>query len=664
MLKRKICKLLAATIMTTMVLSGNFGVVRATELDNVSTIEMSTIESMEDGKYEASNTIYKLGTEEESRARQYIEDKTVINVEDGKVTMTIKYTESGLKYITGTVAKVNGVAVNTVVNEDKSVTFEVPSIDSKVEIEMTISVPQMGFTEVQSIDLVNDMNTLVKVEDSNSGDTSIDKEENVLENGKYEISNAIFKLGTEEESRARKYIEDKTTITVEDGKITMTMKYTESGLQYITGTTAKVNGVAVNTVVNEDKSVTFEVPSIDSKVEIEMTISVPQMGFTEVQSIDLVNDMNTLEKVSEDNSNNTGDNEESESENTEDSEKNESGSTGGNVDNSGNSGNENSNDGSNVESSATKIYTIKNEVTHQSDTGLRMARQALEEVSKVELVDGKYYVTLQFTSMGSTMMKDHVVYVNENKVDVNKSVNGNIVSLRFAVGSLEDSLKVSAYVDAMGSNVDFGVNLLNDTLTLVDSSNDSGSTGNTENTTEGTTSGSESNATNGTTSETTKEEETKVTVGKLYSIKNNVKHESATGQAMARKYLNETSNVEEIDGQYYVTLTFTGSEFMQNHMIYVNGVNVSASKTTSGDTTSFRFKVSSLSDTIKVKVYVVPMSKEVEFEVELLQDTLTFIKEYEVATLPQTGAVASSATVAGLGFLLTSVGAVLVKKRN
>lgn len=489
-----------------------------------------------------------------------------------------------------------------------------------------------------------------------------------IEDGKYEVSNNIFKVGTEEESRARKYIEDKTIITEKDGKITMTMKYTESGLQYITGTIAKVNGIAVSTVINEDKSVTFEVPSIDSKVEIEMTISVPQMGFTEVQSIDLVNDMNTLEKVSEDSSNNTGDNEESESENTEDSEKNESGNAGGNVDNSGNSGNENSNDGSNTESSATKTYTIKNEVTHQSDTGLRMARQALEEVSKVELIEGKYYVTLKFTSMGSTMMKDHILYLNGNKVDANKLVNDNLVSLRFAVGSLEDSLKVSAYVDAMGSNVDFGVNLLKDTLILVDSSNDSGSTGNTENTTEGTTSGSESNTTSGTTSEidpeTTKEEETKVTVGKLYSIKNNVKHESATGQAMARKYLNEISNVEEIEGQYYVTLTFTGSEFMQNHMIYVNGVNVSASKTTNGDTTSFRFKVSSLSDTIKVKVYVVPMSKEVEFEVELLQDTLTFIKEYTVSTLPQTGAVTSSATVAGLGFLLTSIGTVLVKKKN
>ena len=653
MLKRKICQLLAAMMITTTVLSGNFKIVGATELDNSSEVVMDINKSIEDGKYEASNNIYKVGTEEESRARKYIEDKTVITVKDGKVTMTMKYTESGLKYIAGTTVIVNGVEVNTVVNEDKSVTFEVPSIDSKVQVQMNISIPQMGFSEVQSIDLINDTSKLVKIEYDNSGNTSTDEEKRTLEDGKYEASNNIYKVGTEEESRARKYIEDKTVITIKDGKVIMTIKYTESGLNYITGTTAKVNGVEINAVVNDDKSVTFEVPSIDSKVQVQMNISIPQMGFSEVQSIDLVNNMNTLVKVSEDNSEKGEDKIESDTENNQ-----------GNLGGSSNLEGEGSNGGSNIENSATKYYTIKNEVTHQSATGLRMARQALEEVSKIEEANGKYYVTLTFTSMGSIMMKNHVVYVNGNKVDANKSINGSIVSLRFQVNSLEDSLKVSAYVEEMGSNVDFGVNLLNDTLTAGDNSNNSGNTGNVENPIIGSTSGNSNVNASDTGSEITTEEEAKVVVGKLYSIKNNVKHESATGQSMARKYLNETAKVEEIEGQYYVTLTFTGAEFMQNHMIYVNGVNVNASKTTSGDTTNFRFRVSSLSDTIKVKVYVVPMSKEVEFEVELLEDTLTFIKEYTVETLPQTGAAVSSASVLGLGLILTSAGAVLAKKRK
>ena len=107
---------------------------------------------------------------------------------------------------------------------------------------------------------------------------------------------------------------------------------------------------------------------------------------------------------------------------------------------------------------------------------------------------------------------------------------------------------------------------------------------------------------------------------------------------MARMYLSSTSRVEEVEGQYYVTLTFTGAEFMQNHEIYVNGSMVSVSKSTSGDETYVRFAVGSLNDSIKVKMYVVPMQRDVEFGVELLTDTLTFIKEYTIEKLPNTGA--------------------------
>ena len=103
---------------------------------------------------------------------------------------------------------------------------------------------------------------------------------------------------------------------------------------------------------------------------------------------------------------------------------------------------------------------------------------------------------------------------------------------------------------------------------------------------------------------------------------------------------------------------------MQNHEIYVNGKKVTITKSTSGDTTNVRFAVSSLSDSIKVKTYVVPMSKEVEFGVTLLEDTLTFVKEYTVDTLPQTGAAVGSGAIAGLGMILTSAGAVLVRKRK
>ena len=431
----------------------------------------------------------------------------------------------------------------------------------------------------------------------------------------------------------------------------MTLKYKGMGPTYITSTNIKVNGIETASTVNEDKSVSFIVPSIDANIQVEMNINVESMGFSEVQSIDFVHDINTLTKVEDSNS---GSNETVETPDN----------NGGNTENEGSNNDNSNNDSSNnetAEEQGTKVYTGKNNVTHDSETGLSMARKALEDTLKVEEINGNKYVTLTFTSMGSTMMNNHTVYVNGEKVDATKTTNGDIVSLRFAIGSLEDSIKVSAYVTMMGSNVEFGVDILEDTLTLItDETTNNGST--TEDTTSGNTTGTVTEETNESTATT--EEETKVTKGKLYSIQNSVTHESETGREMARKYLNSTSKVEEIDGKYYVTLTFTGAEFMQNHEIYVNGKKVTVTKSTSGDTTNIRFAVSSLSDSIKVKTYVVPMSREVEFGVTLLEDTLTFIKEYTVETLPQTGAPIGAGSVAGLGMLLTSAGTVLVKKRK
>lgn len=675
MLRKKLCKILAALMVATTVLGSNVQVVRATVIDGQAVLTVE--QKVQNGTYEVDNTVFKANSDSESSMNNYIERKSTIKVEDDKITVTIKFNEQGLDVIKEVYgATVNGEAIETIKNEDGSISFIVPSIDSKINIDLTYQAetPMGTWVHRTNFDLVNDTSSIPTVDDSVSGGDNVEtpdnnegstgnndtsnggntggEEVNVLEDGTYTLNNFTYKVGTTQQSMARQFIEDKTVITVKDGEITMTLKYQGLGLTSIRNTNIKVNGIDTNSTVNEDKSISFVVPSIDANIQVEMDINVEAMGFSEVQSIDFVNDVDTLTKVED---NNSGSDDKVETPENPDN------------NNGGNTGNEDSNNGSSnngtTEEQGTKVYIGKNNVTHESETGLSMARKALEETLKVEEVNGKKYVTLTFTAMGSTMMSNHTVYVNGAKVDVTKSVDGEIVSLRFAVGSLEDSIKVSAYVTMMGSNVEFGVDILEDTLTLVTNgtTNNGGTTGST---TGGTTSGSNNNISTSTENTTTTEEETKVTKGKLYSIQNTVTHESETGQAMARKYLNSTSKVEEIDGKYYVTLTFTGAEFMQNHEIYVNGKKVTVTKTTSGDTTNIRFAVSSLSDSIKVKTYVVPMSREVEFGVTLLEDTLTFIKEYTVDTLPQTGAPIGSGAVAGLGMLLTSAGAVLAKKRK
>ena len=671
MLRKKLCKMLAALMVSTIVLGSNVQAVGATERTNNIETGMAVEKKLQLGEYKVKNETQYVeagNTTGESMARKALKEDTIINVEEDKITMTLQFNEELYPMMKDIKVSLDGVDLNgTNDTENKSITFEVPSIDAKVQVDMTVIM--MG--KAVSFFVTNDTSSIPTVDDS------VEDNENqgsALANGIYKIANKALKVGSDSDSAIRNYIDTNSIVTVKDGRIIVTMKYNEYGLETVKSTNSiTVEGKDVELTKNEDGSISFDIESIDllyTRINVNLTYhneNLPEAifpGKLHTVDVELLHEGELTEYKENDSSQDSGNN----GETNKPGDENNGGNTGNEGSNNGgsnNNGSDNSdlNNGT-TEEQGTKVYTGKNNVTHESETGLSMARKALEEELKVEEVNGKKYVTLTFTPMGSTMMSNHTIYVNGAKVEATKSVNGEIVSLKFAVGSLEDSIKVSAYVSMMGKNVEFGVDILEDTLTLAtDGITNNGVT--TGGVTGGTTSGSTTGSTtNGTSGNTTTTEETKVTKGKLYSIQNSVTHESETGRTMARKYLNSTSKVEEIDGKYYVTLTFTGSEFMQNHEIYVNGKKVTVSKTTSGDTTNIRFAVSSLSDSIKVKTYVVPMSREVEFGVTLLKDTLTFIKEYTVDTLPETGAPIGSGAVAGLGMLLTSAGVVLAKKRK
>ena len=682
MLRKKLCKMLAALMVSTIVLGNSVQAVGATVVETIASEGENQGNVLADGTYKITNKTLQKGTDNNSAIRNYIDTNSIVTVKDGKITVTMKYNENGLETVKSTNSiTVDGQEIEFKNNEDGSISFEISSIDTlytRVKINLTYynaMIPEFiapGGMHAVDVDLLHE-GELVKDSSNDSGSDN-ENQDNVLANGIYKIANKALKVGTDSESAIRNYIDANSIVTVKDGKITVTMKYNEAGLKTVQSTNEIiVDGEKVNLTKNEDGSISFDIESIDvlyTRINVNLTYhdeNLPEFifpGKIHTVDIELLHEGELTEYKEDDSSEDSGNN----GETNKPGDENNGGNTGNEGSNNGGSNNNGSNNGGSnsgvTEEQGAKVYTGKNNVTHDSETGLSMARKALEETLKVEDVNGKKYVTLTFTPMGSKMMNNHTVYVNGAKVEATKSVNGEIVSLRFAVGSLEDSIKVSAYVTMMGSNVEFGVDILEDTLTLVTdgTTNNGGTTGGvTGGTTSGSTTGS---TTNGTSGNTTTTEETKITKGKLYSIQNSVTHESETGRSMARKYLNSTSKVEEIDGKYYVTLTFTGAEFMQSHEIYVNGKKVTVTKSTSGDTTNVRFAVSSLSDSIKVKTYVVPMSREVEFGVTLLKDTLTFIKEYTVDKLPETGAPIGSGAVAGLGMLLTSAGVVLAKKRK
>lgn len=671
MLKKKICQLLAAVMITTTVMGSNVQAVWATERTDVIDVQSFSEKKFQTGTYIVKNSTEYIGDSTSSTgtsmARKALKEDTVITVSEDKTIMTLKFADDMYKMMKNIKATLDGVNLNSVNNEeDKSITFEVPSAEAKVRIDMTITI--MG-KEVSFL-VTNDISTIPTID--NSSDKDEDQNQgNKLADGKYIIANKTLKSGGDSQSGIRNYIDANSIVTVKDGKVTVTMKYNKDGLETVKSTNSiTIDGNEVAFVKNEDGSISFNVDSIDklyTRVKINLTYfneGLPEVVFPgklHTVDVDLLHEGELSEYKENDSSTDSGNNGETNKPGNE----NNSGNAGNEDSNNGGSNtNDSNNNGSNsgtTEVQGTKVYVGKNTVTHENEIGLNMARKTLSEDVKVEEVNGKTYVTLTFTSMGSTMMSNHKIYVNGNEVNTTKTVNNEIVSLKFEVGSLKDSIKASAYVSMMGNNVEFGVNILEDTLKLVTdgsaniggTTSDSATSGNTNN-----------NASSGASNSNTNNEEIKITKGKLYSIQNSVTHENETGRSMARKYLNSTSKVEEIDGKYYVTLTFTGAAFMQNHEVYVNGKKVNVTKSTSGDTTNVRFVLSSLSDSIKVKTFVVPMSRGVEFGVTLLEDTLTFIKEYTVETLPQTGAPIGAGAVAGLGLMLTTAGTVLVRKRK
>lgn len=639
MLRKKICRILSAIMIATSVFGAITPVAKA---DVINASVLINKEQLQSGIYTVKNTtkyVEEGNATGEGMARKVLKEDSKIVVQNDKVLLTMYFDEGMFKMLSDIKVSMDDTELIAEVNNDeKSVTMEVPSVDSKVKVDVTVSM--MG--RQVSFYVENNMDTLTLEEAFEEETGAV-----VLGDGKYKASN-ITRYSTDSEhgnSSARRAIESETLISVENGRTYLTITFS-SMYSMLENITVSLDGRKLEIVEDANaKTITFEVPSVNTEVLLGMNIK----GMNHLVDFYVVNDMDTLAKISEEIDTPAEDDREEivpeTPETTPDTDNN--GSASGII-------------------PGTKVYTIKNEVYHENATGMTMARQYLNSTSKVEEVNGKYYVTMTFT--GVEYMNNHQIYVNGSKVDAEivESTSSKI-ALRFAVESLSDSIKVGTYVIPMGRTIDFDVKMLEDTLTLVDGNveedKEEDSTNNSTGNNSSSTNNSTSNSADNKVEEETNVKET-VTV-KVYNVQNNVTHHNATGVAMARKYLNSNTEVKEINGKYYVTLTFTGTEFMQNHEIYVNGSKVSHSIVSStGDSVSIKFTIASLNDAISVKTYVVPMARDVEFGVELLLDTMTLVNEYtiEADSLPETGATTSSALALSMGLMAIGSGALLRKK--
>ncbi|MEG2194485.1 MAG: NEAT domain-containing protein [Terrisporobacter sp.] len=329
-----------------------------------------------------------------------------------------------------------------------------------------------------------------------------------------------------------------------------------------------------------------------------------------------------------------------------------------------------SNSGSSNNGSSTYkngYYQVKNILHIDNPVGYNMVRNLLSETTNMEVKNGKTYITLRMSSY--SLMSNINIKVNNKSTNFTKTkLDNDTVEFRVEVPNVNAKLKFSMFVSAMGKNTDFEVTFNKSSVKFISSNEEPTIPGSNNNNNNSSNNNSPNNNSSNNNSSSSDDKVVSGAVkGKLYTIKNQVISNSQTGREMARKYLNSSTKIEEIDGKMYATLTFSGVDLMNNHKIYVNGslVNHSVTSKTSSNI-SIRFAIPDVNADIKVQVHVIPMNNTVKFGVKLLEDTLTFVKDFEVENgkLPQTGGLINSEIMLAGGSLLIMSGVLLRRKRK
>ncbi|MGU8120671.1 NEAT domain-containing protein [Clostridium perfringens] len=733
--RKKINKILGYALVTSMLVGVGADTVYAATNINIGTAIVRS-EGLRDGIYEANNVtsyVEEGNSTGENMARNAVGEKTKFRIEDGKTLMTVYFNSSLYGFMNNIEVSAGGEALKIEENkDDKSITFEVPSPDTKVKIGLFITM--MG--RKVELFLVNDMNTVnlldeaptinnakdisvtqgdaidllsgvigTDKEDSNlkveiSGDTSFIKDgkaeipgvypitykvtdssgqfdektvnvtvnkKTTLGDGSYTLKNTVQYVGQGNmetgNSMARKVLSDDSRIDISNGKNTVTLTFNSELYAFLKNFNVTVDGEKVEAEVNKDnRTIKFNIPDLNSDIVVSTLVSMmgKEVSFKTTLNYDTAK---KLEDNLEDN--NKPGNEDNENSGNQDN----SGNTNSGSNGSANEDKENESEGSSgeiVDANQLKngIYNIKNDVSYigdgNQDVGNDMARKALSKNSKLEVKDDKKILTLKFNEEQFSFFKDFRITVNGK--DVVATPNEADRTISFEIPSLDADIVVTAFVSVMGRDVSFKTILNKGTLELVSGEDkpaiEEENKSEESNVTSSSNNGSSANEGNSTVTEN------KVTKGKLYTIENKVVHKSQTGVDMARKYLNKISDLEEIDGKTYLTLTFTGQEFMKDHKISVNGKDANYKVVSkNGDSIKLRFEIPNLDADIKVSLYVIPMGRNVEFNVELLKDTKKFVKDFTLSSLPQTGSPIGGNSVALLGMAMMGA-SMFIRKRE
>lgn len=118
----------------------------------------------------------------------------------------------------------------------------------------------------------------------------------------------------------------------------------------------------------------------------------------------------------------------------------------------------------------------------------------------------------------------------------------------------------------------------------------------------------------------------------IYEVENDVYHESETGMAMSRTYLLPSMSVEVTKEHIIYTIGFSGSEYMENYRMKVNGEEVPVEileENSEEGTVKLKVEVDKVDADMEASIYVGPMERDVEFKVIPKMETLTLVQAIE-----------------------------------
>ncbi|MEG1311505.1 MAG: NEAT domain-containing protein, partial [Romboutsia sp.] len=418
-----------------------------------------------------------------------------------------------------------------------------------------------------------------------SKNNNINLSEITLVDGKYTVENDALYANKDKESIARKYLNKISNIEVENGKIEVIFSFLEKDV--IQNIKFKVNDkeLSVEKVREEGKTIDYKIilNSLEDIVMVNADIKVPivpnamNVDFRIALKIDTLISEDTDVKpenpsIKPEEDNNQGDNipeNKPEIDNPNDNiQKPEN----------NNQENEDSNlNNSNVSGYKNGTYKLNNKVITDSKIGYQAARQSLSATNYMEVKDGKVYITLGFNQ--TNLMENIRVLVNGKNIKysvVSKNTSKKTMDIKFEVLNLKANVSIKAYILAIEQDISFGVEFVESSVIAI--SQNAASKPLATEVTSGGISETISNLSTDDDNESQYYKEAK-SVGnelrgeyvKRYSIQNEVIHDSSIGKKMARKYLYETSYIDEdANGQKYLTITFSGTKVMDKFKILVN----------------------------------------------------------------------------------------------